>query len=126
MQLKKRLLWIGIVCGAVITIFSTSLATAQYPVFYVCITNDTNVTINYSTEWCTRAGYNCSGYRSWSIAPGDRRTHWGSAGNGRMDVKIHTGGEGGVWLDYTFYGAADSCEGTHYIRYNDRGFLRIY
>jgi hypothetical protein len=126
MQLQKRLLRIGIVCAAVIAIFSTSLATAQYPVFYVCLTNDTNVSINYSTEWCTRAGYSCSGYRSWTIAPGDRRTHWGSPGNGRMDVRIHTGGEGGAWHNYTFYGAEDGCDGSQHIRYNSRGFLRIY
>ena len=86
MQLPKRLLRVGIACCAIIAIFSTSLATAQYPVFFVCLTNDTNIYVNYSTEWCTRAGYNCSGYRSWTIAPGDSRTHWGSPGNGRMDV----------------------------------------
>jgi hypothetical protein len=125
MQLKKRLLWIGLVCGAIITIFSSSLATAQYPVFYVCITNTTSNYINYSTEWCTRAGYNCTGYRSWRIAPGDTRTHWGPEGNGRMDVSIHTGGEGGVWRNYTFYGSPGSCSGSFSIYYNSRGFLRI-
>ncbi|OGR24609.1 MAG: hypothetical protein A2139_01510 [Desulfobacca sp. RBG_16_60_12] len=125
MQLKKRLLWIGIACGAVISIFAASLATAQYPVFYVCLTNNTNAYINYSTEWCTRAGYNCSGYRSWTLSPGDSRTHWGDAGNGRMDVRIHTGGEGGAWQNYTFHGAEGGCDGSRYIRYNSRGFLRI-
>jgi hypothetical protein len=126
MHLPKRLLRVGIVCCAIIAIFSTSLATAQYPVFFVCLTNDTNISVNYSTEWCTRAGYNCSGYRSWTIAPGDSRTHWGSPGNGRMDVRIHTGGEGGTWLDYSFSGSEGSCLGSQHIRYNERGFLRIY
>jgi hypothetical protein len=124
--LKKRLVRFGIVCGAVITVFSTSLATAQYPVFYVCIANDTNNYVYYSGEWCTRAGHNCSGYRSFSVAPGNTRTHWGSPGVGRFDVRMHTGGQGGVWRDYTFYGSAGGCDQTRRIRYNNRGFLRIY
>jgi hypothetical protein len=126
MQLQKRLLWIGIVCCFIITIFSASLATAQYPVFYVCFTNYTNNTVYYSGEWCTREGYNCSGYLTYSVAPGNVRTHWGSPGVGRFDVRMHTGGQGGVWHNYTFYGSPDSCSGSFAIRYNDRGFLRIY
>uniref|UniRef100_A0A7V4LCX7 Uncharacterized protein n=1 Tax=Desulfobacca acetoxidans TaxID=60893 RepID=A0A7V4LCX7_9BACT len=101
---------------------------AEYPVFYVCLVNKTNNNINYSTQWCTRSGHNCSGYRKWTLAPGMYRKHWGEAGNGRMDVKIHTGGEGGIVLDYSFNGTTDDCsaESTYYIRYNQRGFLRIY
>lgn len=101
---------------------------AEYPVFYVCLVNNTNNNLNYTTEWCTRAGYDCTGSRKWSIAPGTYRTHWGSPGNGRMDVKIHTGGEGGLVKTYSFNGTADSCKSnsTFHIRYNDRGFLRIY
>jgi len=126
MHSKKRLLWVGIMCCFLITIFSTSLATAQYPRFYVCITNGTSNYVNYSTDWCTRAGYNCTGYRQWTIAPGDTITHWGPHGNGRMDVTVHTGGPGGTWRNYTFYGSEGGCSGSFVIRYNSRGFLRIY
>jgi hypothetical protein len=45
-----------------------------------------------------------------------------------MDVKIHTGGDGGIVKTYSFNGTTDSCKSssTFHIRYNDRGFLRIY
>lgn len=101
---------------------------AQYPRFFVCMVNNTNKYINYNTQWCTRAGSNCSGYRRWTISPNSYRRHWGAPGNGKMTVKIHTGGSGGVVRTYNFYGTTSSCRdrSTYHIRYNDRGFLRVF
>jgi hypothetical protein len=123
---SKRL-WLTLTAIVLALSFALPL-NADYPVFYVCLVNKTNNAINYSTQWCTRSGQNCSGYRKWTLEPGMYRTHWGAPGNGRMDVKIHTGGEGGIYLDYSFNGTTDGCKtsSTYYIRYNDRGFLRIY
>lgn len=126
--MKRRLpVVVIILCGLVIV--STCLAAwAQYPRFYVCMTNSTNETIRYKVEWCTRAGDNCTGYRMWSIAPGETLRHWGPNGNGRMDVNLHTGGSGGIYMDYTFNGTTDGCNSSssHTIQYNSRGYLRIY
>ena len=128
MNIKKRFFIKSAILFGIIMLLTSLSAVAQYPKFYVCITNGTTGYIKYKTEWCTRSGEYCTGYKLWEIAPGDTITHWGPEGNGRMDVNIHTGGEGGTYRNYTFHGTTDSCRSSssYTIRYNSRGFLRIY
>jgi hypothetical protein len=111
---------------AILTVFIAFPSIAQDR-FYVCLVNDTNKYINYSAEWCTRAGYNCTGFRRWTIPPGVSRRHWAN-GRGKMIVKMHTGGSGGIVKTYYLYATTGGCRAssTSYIRYNNRGFLRIY
>lgn len=107
--------------------FTGTIASAQYPNFYVCMENDTGNPVHYSVDWCARAGFYCTGYRNWTVPPYSSRMHWGPAGDGRMDVRIQTGGPGGIYLDYSLYGSANGCstDSIYDIVYNDRGFLRI-
>ena len=118
---------IGLVFLTAILVVFIAFPSIAQDRFYVCLVNDTNHTIYYSAEWCTRAGYDCTGFRSWSIAPGYTRRHWVD-GRGKMIVRMHTGGSGGIIKTYYLYGTTGRCRAssTSYIRYNDRGFLRIY
>jgi hypothetical protein len=127
MKTKKLLLFV-LLFSAILMAFTSLSAVAQYPRFYVCLTNNTNNTIHYAVQWCTRAGYDCTGYRNYSIAPGTTLRHWGPRGNGRMDVTMHSGGSGGVYRHYNLYGTTGGCRSSsrYDIRYNYRGFLRIY
>jgi hypothetical protein len=111
---------------AILAVFIAVPSIAQSR-FYICLVNDTNKYINYSAEWCTRAGYNCTGFRSWRLAPGNSRRHWAS-GRGKMIVRMHTGGSGGIIKTYHLYATTGGCKARSrsYIRYNNRGFLRIY
>jgi hypothetical protein len=123
---RRRILLTMIAIG-LLTVFTNVSVDAQYPHFFVCIDNQTSMTVRYSTEWCTRAGYNCTGYRLWNIAPGHRLIHEGPRGDGRMDVTIHSGGSGGTWLNYTFYGSEGGCDASssYAIVINERGYIRI-
>ena len=126
-RLIRQWLAILILLGIVCTL-PLNEATAQYPKFYACIMNETPVTIYYSTLWCTRAGAYATGYKSYVIPRHEIMIHWGPEGFGRMDIKIHTGGEYGIWKEYTIYGTPGACDrtSTGVMRYNDRGFLRLY
>jgi len=100
---------------------------AQGQTYYFCVENQTTTTINYYTEWCTPAGFNCSGWVLWKITPGATIVHWGRPGIEAFHVRIHSGGPSGLLLNYKFYGTTEGCQksSTAVIRYNERGFLRI-
>lgn len=107
----------------------TDLIRAEnFPQFYVCIENHTNNSVNYQTEWCTRAGANCSGYSTWTIPPHKKITHYGPQGSGRMDCLIYTGGSYGMAKEYNLYGDTEGCRrsSTYVIRHNNRGYLRLH
>ena len=127
MKIKRVLLFVLLFC-ATSMLFTSLSAVADYPRFYVCLTNNTNHNVHYKASWCTRAGYYCTSYKRYTIAPGDTIEHWGPHGNGRMDVIMHTGGTGGVYKNFYLYGSEGGCSNSssYYIQYNNRGFLRIY
>jgi hypothetical protein len=124
----RRWLAILILLSIVCTVPLNEAANAQFPKFYACIMNDTSVTIYYSTLWCTRAGAHSTGYKNYAVPPNEIMIHWGPEGFGRMDIKIHTGGKWGIWKEYTVFGTPGACDltSTGVLRYNDRGFLRLY
>ncbi len=127
--MNKRSLFkvIGVVFAAMILIVLTAVPSVPQSRFYVCLVNDTNKYINYNAEWCTRAGENCTGFRSWRLAPGNSRRHWAD-GRGKMIIRIHTGGPGGIVKTYHLFATTGGCKSSSrsYIRYNNRGFLRIF
>jgi hypothetical protein len=125
---SKKLTLLPLALITCIILFGGTTANAQYPRFYVCLENSTANYVNYRVEWCTRAGSACTGSRTWTVAPYQTMEHWGPHGNGRMDVNIQTGGSGGIHMDYNLYGNDGGCSpsSTYVIRYNEKGFLRIY
>lgn len=128
MKVKNNLMLVVFLLCAMLMLFTSLSAEAQYPRFYVCLTNNTDSNVYYKASWCTRAGYDCTSYKNYTIAPGETIKHWGPHGNGRMDVTMHSGGSGGVYRDYNLYGTSGGCRGSssYRIRYNNRGYLRIY
>lgn len=127
--MNKRSLFkvIGVISAVMILIVLTAVITMPQSRYYVCLVNDTDEYVNYSSEWCTRAGENCTGFRRWTLAPGNSSRHWAD-GRGKMIVRIHTGGPGGIVKTYHLYASTGGCNSSSrsYIRYNNQGFLRIY
>ena len=128
-NIKKNIgRWLLII--VLLLFFSARLSdvTAKKSRYYVCVVNETKGVIKYSVDWCTKSGKNCTGYKLYSLKSGYKNEHWGPEGNKRMDVRIHTGSAHGVYIDYTLEGTSDGCQekSTAFIRYNRRGYLRLY
>jgi hypothetical protein len=128
MKTIKTFLSVIFLTCAILMVFTSLSAVAQYPRFYVCLTNNTSSNVNYKASWCTRAGYDCTSYKNYTIEPGETVRHWGPEGNGKLNVTMHSGGEGGVYKDFNLYGTTGGCRNSssYRINYNNRGFLRIF
>ena len=120
--------WFFILIVLIFISAQSSMLTAKEHRYYVCIVNETDNAIKYSIDWCTKSGKNCTGYKLYSLPAGYKNEHWGPGGNKRMDIRIHTGGSHGVYIDYTLEGTKKCCQdkSNAYIRYNRRGYLRLY
>lgn len=125
---KIGLQWLLIITLLIVISTKSSDVNAKKPKYYICIVNKTSNTVKYLVDWCTQSGENCTGYKLYSLPSGYKNEHWGPEGNKRMDVRIHTGGGHGMYIDYSLEGTADNCQNksTAFIRYNRRGYLRLY
>ena len=133
--MRMRFKWIGgilaiaLIVTVAVQLYPPTRAEGQvYPKFTVCIYNQSGQTIRYQRGWSTRNGEYFDGYKLITIAPGQKATHTGPRGKGRLNIRIHTGGSQGVYKNFYVNGTAGNCDysSSAAIRYNERGFLRLY
>jgi hypothetical protein len=125
MNHQKRSLTSAALLSVFLVTITCLSALAESPRFYVRLENPTNQTLKYEVDWCTRAGFNHTGYQKTSINPVTADTIRGPEGCGRMNVRMKTQGED--WQTYSYEGVTDSRGGgaTHVFYYNKEGRLRL-
>ena len=121
MNRKNLVLTMAVLLSAVFVIATCLSALAESPKFYVRLINPSNQTLEYQVEWCTRAGNNHSGFKSFTIKHSQTLVHSGPNGCGRMNVRIETKGRG--WQNYSYDAVADkSGEGATHEFYSNQGW----
>src|SRR2546422_8888644 len=109
-EVKMWYLLVAIVGWILVGVFTSLPVEAGPPIFYVCLTNKTNIPVNYSSRWCHKNGSDCGGFTKTTLAPGYMETHWGPAGKGMLNVDMHEGGPQGQHRLYPLDGTPGGCQ----------------
>ncbi len=128
MNRKNRGLTLAALLGIFLFALTCGAALAEYPVFYVKIDNKTDNAVKIKYNFATRAGKNANESKIYTIPAHTTTRFSGPRGNGRMNVWMHTGGEGGILKKYTIDGEDNPQvpNALYNISYNKDGHLRIY
>lgn len=127
MNRNNRRLTLAAFFGIFLFALTGGVALAENPIFYVKLDNKTDNAIKIEWNFSTRAGKNATESKKFTIPPHTTQRFSGPNGNGKMNVWMHTGGEGGIKKHYDLI-AEDNPQAPnaiYFIRYNNDGHLRI-
>jgi hypothetical protein len=127
MNRKNLVLTMAVLLGILLFSLTCGVALAD-PVFYVKIDNKTDIPVKIKFNWSGMDGETPTDAKMYTIPAHTTTKFTSPRGNPRMNVWMHTGGEGGIVKNYRLKGDTDSqaLDAQFSIKGNNEGQLRIY